>query len=256
MRVDRLVADRRFRQLRELEVDFPAGPQVVVGHNAAGKTNLLEAMVVLGTARSHRASTDAELIALGRRLRAARGGPGRDAVRPSGQPARGRASPGRRRAARASGCGSTASPAARRRWPRHCRSCSSRPRTCCSSSARPRCAGATRSTRSWSRPCPPRRATMSTYARALTQRNNLLRAHPRGAGRAATSCATGTAWSSTRAAASSTGATRPSPRSPDPLADAHREIAPDEDRLALRYVTNAPPLEGETTTRRAAPAAG
>ncbi len=42
---------------------FPAGPQVVVGPNATGKTNLLEALVVLGTARSHRAALDGELIA-------------------------------------------------------------------------------------------------------------------------------------------------------------------------------------------------
>ena len=31
---------RGFRSYAELEVDFPAGPQVVVGGNAAGKTNL------------------------------------------------------------------------------------------------------------------------------------------------------------------------------------------------------------------------
>ena len=44
-----------------------------------------------------------------------------------------------------------------------------------------------------------------------------------------------------------------------PLAAAHAEIAPDEAaaaRLTLRYVTNAPPLPGETATRRARPAAG
>ena len=33
----------------ELDVEFPKGPQVVVGPNAAGKTNLVESLVVLGT---------------------------------------------------------------------------------------------------------------------------------------------------------------------------------------------------------------
>ena len=44
----------------------------------------------------------------------------------------------------------------------------------------------------------------------------------------------------------------------DPLAAAHAEIAPDEAsaaRLALRYVTNAPPLPGEIAARRAGPPA-
>src|SRR6187397_1499071 len=54
-----------FRSYSALEVEFPAGPQVVVGDNAAGKTNLVESMVVLGTGHSHRASLDGELIAWG-----------------------------------------------------------------------------------------------------------------------------------------------------------------------------------------------
>ena len=36
-----------FRSYALLEVDLPAGPQVVVGPNAAGKTNLLEALALL-----------------------------------------------------------------------------------------------------------------------------------------------------------------------------------------------------------------
>ena len=43
-----------FRSYAALEVEFSEGPQVVVGANAAGKTNLLEALVVLGTGHSHR----------------------------------------------------------------------------------------------------------------------------------------------------------------------------------------------------------
>jgi DNA replication and repair protein RecF len=41
---------------------------VVVGHNAAGKTNLLEAMLVLSRGGSHRTTTDQELITWGEPL--------------------------------------------------------------------------------------------------------------------------------------------------------------------------------------------
>ena len=54
-----------FRSYPALEVEFTEGPQVVVGDNAAGKTNLVESMVVLGTGHSHRASLDGELISWG-----------------------------------------------------------------------------------------------------------------------------------------------------------------------------------------------
>jgi DNA replication and repair protein RecF len=56
---------RDFRSYAELEVDFSSGPQVVVGQNAAGKTNLLEALVVLAQGHSHRTAADAELIRWG-----------------------------------------------------------------------------------------------------------------------------------------------------------------------------------------------
>lgn len=48
-----------------LDVQFEAGPQLVWGPNAAGKTSLLEAMVVLARGGSHRTPTDAELIRWG-----------------------------------------------------------------------------------------------------------------------------------------------------------------------------------------------
>ncbi len=65
---------RGFRSYRELEVDFPAGPQVVVGDNAAGKTNLLEAMVVLSQGGSHRTDIGPGAHHLGRAPRAPRRG--------------------------------------------------------------------------------------------------------------------------------------------------------------------------------------
>jgi DNA replication and repair protein RecF len=51
-----------FRSYEHLEIAFGDGPHVVVGRNAAGKTNLVEAMVVLSTGRSHRSSADPEMV--------------------------------------------------------------------------------------------------------------------------------------------------------------------------------------------------
>ncbi len=54
-----------FRGYAELRATFGAGPQLVWGPNAAGKTTLLEAMVLCARGRSHRATSDAELIRWG-----------------------------------------------------------------------------------------------------------------------------------------------------------------------------------------------
>ncbi len=51
-----------FRNYRRLELDIPSGLIVFQGDNAQGKTNLLEAIWVLTTTKSHRATTDRELI--------------------------------------------------------------------------------------------------------------------------------------------------------------------------------------------------
>jgi DNA replication and repair protein RecF len=51
-----------FRNYARLELDLPPGPVLLVGQNAQGKTNLLEAVYLLATTRSLRASSDTELI--------------------------------------------------------------------------------------------------------------------------------------------------------------------------------------------------
>ncbi|MFL5777975.1 MAG: DNA replication/repair protein RecF [Chloroflexota bacterium] len=48
-----------------LDVAFGPGPQIVWGPNAAGKTSLLEAIVLLAWGRSHRTTSDGELIRWG-----------------------------------------------------------------------------------------------------------------------------------------------------------------------------------------------
>lgn len=51
-----------FRNYTRLEADLPAGPLILVGRNAQGKTSLLEAIYYLATASSPHAATDRQLI--------------------------------------------------------------------------------------------------------------------------------------------------------------------------------------------------
>ncbi|WP_134324123.1 DNA replication/repair protein RecF [Cumulibacter soli] len=61
MRIDRLqVID--FRNYVEAELEFAPGPNLLVGANGQGKTNLVEAIGYLGTLSSHRVSSDVPLI--------------------------------------------------------------------------------------------------------------------------------------------------------------------------------------------------
>ena len=56
---------RHFRNYREQQVDFAAPKTILVGENAQGKSNLLEAVELLATLRSHRALRDRELVSEG-----------------------------------------------------------------------------------------------------------------------------------------------------------------------------------------------
>jgi DNA replication and repair protein RecF len=51
-----------FRNFIRLETDFPAGPTILVGQNAQGKTSLLEALFYLSNATSPHANSDRQLI--------------------------------------------------------------------------------------------------------------------------------------------------------------------------------------------------
>jgi DNA replication and repair protein RecF len=55
-----------FRAYTNVTVDFLEGPNVLVGRNAQGKTNVLEAVNYLATGSSHRTSSDAPLVRAGR----------------------------------------------------------------------------------------------------------------------------------------------------------------------------------------------
>src|SRR5205085_778369 len=87
------ISVRGLRSYVSLDAVFGSGPQLIVGPNAAGKTTLLEAIVLLAWGRSHRTSTDAELVRWGGDLARIEGLAGAETIevafaRPTGGSAR------------------------------------------------------------------------------------------------------------------------------------------------------------------------
>lgn len=64
MRIDRLYL-RNFRNYTEMNTEFVPGVNLLVGDNANGKTNLLEAIFYLSTAKAFRAKHENELLLFG-----------------------------------------------------------------------------------------------------------------------------------------------------------------------------------------------
>jgi DNA replication and repair protein RecF len=56
---------RNFRNYEDLQLSFDEGVNLIVGNNAQGKTNLLEAVAYLGSGKSFRTQKSAELVRLG-----------------------------------------------------------------------------------------------------------------------------------------------------------------------------------------------
>ena len=56
---------KNFRNIKEASLDFSSGVNVLVGENAQGKTNLLEAIFYASVGRSFRASNISEMIKFG-----------------------------------------------------------------------------------------------------------------------------------------------------------------------------------------------
>ena len=241
MRIDQLRL-AGFRSYDALDVQFPAGPQVVVGDNATGKTNLLESLIVLSTARSHRAVVDGELIKWGSdfaRLEAvATDGPGGPQTLEV-VIARTAAGGGRKRM--------TVNGVARR----PSALASALPVILFAPEDMLLISGAPALRRTAldtlvAQTVPGAGAAMANYGRALTQRNNLLRAIRDGSAAPAELRFWDTVvvddgahivdWRRDLLA-----------QLARPLAAAHAEIAPGEEQLLLIYVTNAEPAAGEGT---------
>lgn len=64
---------QHFRNYDQLDVQFQPGVNVLIGENAQGKTNLLEAIHVLALTRSHRTNKDRQLIQWGQKTALIRG---------------------------------------------------------------------------------------------------------------------------------------------------------------------------------------
>ena len=231
-----------FRSYASLSLELEGGPHVVVGHNAAGKTNLVESIVVLSSGRSHRTSTDAEVVRWGSEFaRLVATVPGSHAGSADELEvvihARGSTS-GNRKRVRVNGVNRRAT--------------ALRPvlRTVLfapedmllivgSPSLRRGLLDSLVSQRE-----PTAASTMSTYSRGLTQRNSLLRRiREEEASRnelpywddlVVEHGAQVLAWRAETLADLQR-----------PLAEAHAEIAPGEAALELRYITNAPLEPGE-----------
>ena len=226
-----------------LVVRFGPGPQLIWGPNAAGKTSLLEAMVVLARGGSHRTTTDAELIRWGADVSRIEGRAGEDAVevvlvRPGSIAAAG----GARKRVRVNGV------------PRRATALAEKLRVVLFAPEDMLLVVGSPSLRRGvvdqlaSSLFPAYAAELATYSRALQQRNGLLRAiRDETASREELRY-----WDRPFLdAGGSVVATRHEllRRLAGPLAAAHAEIAPEEaaaGALGLEYVTNAPAGPDET----------
>ncbi len=231
------------RAYSTLEARFGAGPQLVWGPNAAGKTSLLEAMVVLARGGSHRTTTDSELVRWGADVARIEGRSGEDAVevalvRPGSIAAAG----GARKRIRVNGV------------PRRASALTEKLRVVLFAPEDMLLVVGSPSLRRTvidqlaSSLFPAYAAELATYGRALQQRNGLLRAiRDETASREELRY-----WDRPFLDAGGTVvATRHEllARLAAPLAAAHGEIAPEEassGALGLEYVTNAPAGPDET----------
>jgi DNA replication and repair protein RecF len=230
-----------FRSYDRLTVAFGDGPHVIVGRNAAGKTNLVESLVVLSTGRSHRSGADPEMVRWGAEFARASAlveSDGRTEELEVVIYAKG-SGPGARKRIRVNGVNR--------------RAASLRPmlRTVTfapedmllivgSPSLRRNLLDALVAQRE-----PTASAVMSTYQRALTQRNSLLRRIRENEADAAelpywnaSIVENGSRLLDWRHEALT--------ELDEPLAAAHREIAPEETMLTLRYRSNVERAPGET----------
>jgi DNA replication and repair protein RecF len=228
------------RSYASLDAAFGAGPQLIVGPNAAGKTTLLEAIVLLAWGRSHRTSTDGELVRWGSELARVEGLAGAETVevalvRPTG-------ATGARKRIRVNGVARRAGGLAGL-----LRTVVFAPEEMLLVAGSPGLRRAALDQLATQRSAAYGR-DLATYGRTLQQRNSLLRAiREEQAGRDELRF-----WDESFLDAGGAIVAERLRLLADlagPLARAHAEIAPDEadaTRLAIAYATNAPALPGES----------
>ena len=56
---------QNFRNYNMLQIEFDSGTNIFYGDNAQGKTNILEAIFMTATTRSHKSSKDQDIIRFG-----------------------------------------------------------------------------------------------------------------------------------------------------------------------------------------------
>ena len=59
------LALKNFRNYKELDINFSKNINILYGDNAQGKTNILEAIYIAATTKSHRNSKDKDIISFG-----------------------------------------------------------------------------------------------------------------------------------------------------------------------------------------------
>jgi len=213
----------------------------VWGPNAAGKTSLIEAMVLIAWGRSHRTTTDGELIRWGTDLARVEGTVGRDTVEVAIVRAGAAGSAGRKRI-RVNGLGRRASSLTGL-----LRVVLFAPEEMLLVAGSPSLRRAVIDQLAVSGSAGYADA-FATYGRTLQQRNSLLRAiREASAGRDELRFWDGAFLDAGGAIVAER--RRLLEVLAESLAAAHAEIAPDEaaaGRLSLRYETNAPPLPGES----------
>ncbi len=235
------------RSYATLDVRFGGGPQLVWGPNAAGKTSLLEAMVVLARGASHRTTTDLELIRWGADVARIEGAAGGDAIEVAlVRPGSAAAASGARKRIRVNGVPRRAAALAER-----LRVVLFAPEDMLLVAGSPSLRRGTLDQLATTL-VPGYANELATYARALQQRNGLLRAiREETASREQLRywdrpfLDAGGAVVAARHALLA--------RLAGPLATAHAEIAPDEaaaGALGVEYLSNAP-LTGYETPRDA-----
>jgi len=229
------------RGYASLDASFGPGAHLIWGQNAAGKTSLLEAIVLLGWGRSHRTSSDGELIRWGHDLARVEGRVGNDVLEVAVQRSGADGSGGRKRI-RINGVGRRSG-----QLGRHLRVVLFAPEEMLLVIGSPSIRRAAIDALAAAR-VPTYSDDLATYGRTLQQRNSLLRAireeqatHDQLRFWDETFLDTGGRVVAARHTLLTDLA--------GPVAAAHREIAPDEaaaGELTLRYVTNAPSFAGET----------